>query len=215
MSKLSKRHFWEWFKRHHQEYLTLHKKSNKEARYWLQELNAHVRAYYKFFGYSLAVSDNGIARLTITVNGRAKHFKKADAFVAIAPDIPGWSIHALEDPMPVELLLEKQLQTTGIDPWDFQFSFTGDGADDAAITLYHPLYTEKYAGLFLETAYVVLYNLLGERSFGVDIGPVHVDNLSCADPDDVYKLEELATHIDQRSSPMAVDHNGALVKSDH
>jgi hypothetical protein len=44
MSKLSKRHFWEWFKRHNQEYLLLNHKSKKEAVYWLRELDAHLRA---------------------------------------------------------------------------------------------------------------------------------------------------------------------------
>ena len=211
MSQLSKRHFWEWFKRHHQEYLTLNKKSKKEARYWLQELNAHVRAYFKFFGFSLVLPEKGIARLTITVKGRAKHFRKADAFVATAPDIPGWSIHALEDAMPVDLLLEKQLEVTGIDPWEFHFSFAGDHPGDTVLIMYHPLYTEKNARLFGETAYAVLYHLLGERSFGMDIGRVEVDNLSCAGPGDVYRLEELATHIGQRNSSMAVDHNGTLM----
>ncbi|WP_315821519.1 hypothetical protein [Paraflavitalea speifideaquila] len=102
MSKLSKRHFWEWFKRHHQEYLSLKQKSKKEVTYWLQELNAHVRAYFKFFGFTLVVPDQGTARLTITVKGRSNHFKKADAFVATAPDLPGWSFHSLEDPIPVD-----------------------------------------------------------------------------------------------------------------
>ncbi len=44
MSKLSKRHFWEWFKRHQHEYLVLDKKPKKEVAYWLRELNAHLRA---------------------------------------------------------------------------------------------------------------------------------------------------------------------------
>ncbi|WP_315817654.1 hypothetical protein [Paraflavitalea speifideaquila] len=38
-----------------------------------------------------------------------------------------------------------------------------------------------------------------------------VENLSCADPDELYALEELATQIGRRSSSMVVDHYGALV----
>lgn len=210
MSKLSKRHFWEWFKRHHQEYLALNKKPKKEVSYWLQELTTHVRAYFKFFGFSLVLPDKGTARLTITVKGKAKHFKKADAFVATAPDIPGWSIHALEDPLPVDFLLEKQLEITGIDPWEFHFSFAGDHPEDTALIMYHPLYTEDNRRIFLEMAYETVYHLLGERSFGTDIGHVEVDNLSCADPENVYRLDELAAHIGWRSSSIRVDHNGTL-----
>lgn len=211
MSKLSKRHFWEWFKRHQQEYLTLNKKPKKEIRYWLQEMNAHVRAYYKCFGFSLVLPDNGTARLTITVKGNPKHFKKADAFVATAPAIPGWSIHALEDPMPLDYILERQLEVAGIDPWEFQFSIASDDPEDTVVVMYHPLYTEGNRRIFLETAYETVYHLLGERSFGMDINHVEVDNLSCADPDEVYSLEELGIHVGRRSSSMVVDHHGTLM----
>ncbi len=60
-------------------------------------------------------------------------------------------------------------------------------------------------------AYETVYHLLGERSFGTDIDRVVVENLSCADPDELYALEELATQIGRRSSSMVVDHYGALV----
>src|SRR5258706_14449736 len=82
MSKLSKHHFWEWFRRHNQEYLALKNKPAKEAAYWLNELNAHLRAYFKFFGYSLEWRQERKAKLTITVNGKAKHFKKAEDLAA-------------------------------------------------------------------------------------------------------------------------------------
>jgi hypothetical protein len=216
MSKLSKRHFWEWFKRHNKEYLELDKKSKKEAAYWLAELNAHLRAYFKFFGFSLTLPRKGTGILTITVNGKAKHFKKVDAFVAIAPEIPGWSIHALEDPMPVDFLLEKQMQDAGIHPGEFCFSFAGNDPADTDIIVYHPLCTEDNERVFLELAYSAVYNLLGERSFGMDLGRLEVDNLSGADQKNVHKLEEISIHIGGRRSAMVVDHNGALLNTiDH
>ncbi|THU36112.1 hypothetical protein FAM09_22270 [Niastella caeni] len=211
MSKLPKRHFWEWFKRYNQEYLELNKKTKKEAAYWLHELNAHLRAYFKFFGFSVTLPDNGLARLTITVNGKVMHFKKVDAFVATAPEIPGWNIIALEDPMPVDFLLEKQIEKAGIDPSELCFSFASDDPDDTDIIVYHPLCSEDNEHLFLQLAYAAVYNLLGERSFGIDFGRLEMANLSCADPDNVYQLEDLPTHIGQRRSPVIVDQNGTLL----
>ena len=211
MSKLPKRHFWEWFKRHHNEYLELRKKSKKEAGYWLCELNAHLRAYYKFFGYCLTFPDKGPASLTITVNGKAMHFKKVDAFVATAPELPGWTITALEDPMPVDFLLEKEMEEAGIHPGEFCFSFDGNDPEDKDIIVYHPLCTENNERFILQLAYAAVYNLLGERSFGMDLGRLEVDNLSCADPEEVYQLSTLPTHIDLRRSAMAVDQHGTLL----
>jgi hypothetical protein len=210
MSRLPKRHFWEWFKRHNKEYLELNKKSKKEAAYWLCELNAHLRAYFKFFSYSLMWPNNEAARLTISVNGKAMHFKRVDAFVATAPDIPGWSIHALEDPMPIDFLPEKQMEDAGIDPREFRFSFDGNDKERAAIIVYHPLCTDDNKDLFSDLSYAAIYNLLGERSYGLDIGNVEVANLSCADTEDVYPLEELPAHIGLRKSSMIIDDKGTL-----
>ena len=209
MSKLPKRHFWDWFKRHHKEYLELNKKPKKEAAYWLHELNAHLRAYFKFFGFSLTLPDNGSARLTITVNGKAMHFKRAEAFVATAPEISGWSIQALEEPMPVDFLLDKQMEDAGIDLRECSFSLHGD--DQETIMVYHPLCTDSNKRLFLQLAYSAVYNLLGERSFGLHIGFIGVDNLSCADPDLVHPLATLPMHIGYRPSCLVVDGNGTLL----
>ncbi|MEP7257565.1 MAG: hypothetical protein ABI687_04240 [Flavitalea sp.] len=210
MSKLSKRHFWEWFKRYNKEYLELNKKSNKEAGYWVNELNAHLRAYFKFFGFSITLQDNRRSTLTITVNGKASHFKKADSLVALAPEIPGWRITSLEDPRPADFLLEKQMEDAGIDHSELCFSLSGDDPVYTDIMVYHPLCTEDKESLFSQLVTAALYNLLGERSFGMDIGQVEVANLSSADPDEVQKLEELPAYLGLRRSSMVVDGSGML-----
>jgi hypothetical protein len=213
MSKLPKRHFWEWFSRNNKEYLELNNKTKKEAAYWLHELNAHLRAYFKFFGYCMALPEKGIARLTITVHGKAMHFKKVESFVATAPEIPGWAFIALEEPMPIDFLLEKEIKAAGIDPGEFSFSFTSDDPEDSNIIIYHPLCTEENLRAFMNLAYEAIYNLLGERSFGLDLGLVEVANLSEADVDvdDVYPLEDLPVHLGSRRSSIVVDNNGTLL----
>jgi hypothetical protein len=47
--------------------------------------------------------------------------------------------------------------------------------------------------LLLQLASAAIYNLLGERSFGTDIGNLEVTNLSLADTDEIHQLEELPT----------------------
>jgi hypothetical protein len=210
MSRISKRHFWEWFKRHHQEYLELNKKSKKEAGYWLNELDAHLRAYGKFFAFGLDWQDKQTATLTISVKGKVTHFKKAEAFVATAPEMPGWRISALEDPMPVDFLWDKEMEDAGIHPGELYFSFAGDNPNQKDIIVYHPLCTEKNERLFLQMANTAVYHLLGERAFGMDIGHLEVANLSSAGSKNVQKLEALPACIGSRRSSMVVDGNGRL-----
>src|SRR5688572_1772615 len=165
MNRLSKRHFWEWFKRHNHEYIALQNKTKKEIRYWLNELNAHLRAYYKFLGFSLENKDN-TATLTINVEGNATHFKKAEDLVAKAPLIRGWTIKALEDPRPIDFLLEKQMQETCIDPREMYFSFLIDEPHHKFLIVYHHLCTPENQNSVYELANAAVYNLLGERSYG-------------------------------------------------
>lgn len=209
MSKLAKRHFWDWFQRHQHEYRGLLKRPKKEIAYWLRELNAHLRAYYKFYGFSLSCPDQGTATLTISVHGKALHFKKVEAFVATAPVIPGWSIRALDEPMPIGFLLDDQIRQIGIDPRECSFSFSEDGPE--TVMVYHPLCTDNNRRVLLQLAYAAVYNLLGEHSFGLHIEAVVVNNLSCADASRLHPLEELPLHIASHSSCMVVDGNGLLV----
>jgi hypothetical protein len=210
MTKLSKRHFWKWFERHNKEFLELGKKSNKEVTFWQQQLDAHLQAYDKFFEFRVVVYKSGSARLTISVNGMQAHFKKVDEFVATAPYIPGWTIRALEDPMPIDYLLEELMEETGIDPRECNFSFTGQHEKD--IIVYHPLYTKDNELPFLLLVRAAIFNLLGERSFGTDIGSVCVDPLSSADANNGYNLLRLPAYIRiVRKFPPRVDHNGNLL----
>jgi hypothetical protein len=210
MSKLSKRHFWEWFKRNNTTYLELHNRTKKEAAYWINELNTHLRAYGRFYSFHLTVSEKHTGSLTITVNGQSNHFKKADALVALAPEIPGWTIVSLEAPMSVNYELEQQLSASGIALDDLYFSFAGNDPDNNYITVYHTLCNEDSRHLFYNIAHAVVYNLLGERSFGLDIVDLDVANLSEADSTHVWKLEELPSRIITRRSSYIVDETGML-----
>ena len=207
MVPLSKRHFWEWFKRHNQEFLDIKTKSKKEATYWLNELNTHLRAYFKCFAYAIEWPPLQPARLIITVQGNARHFKKADALVAKAPAIPGWTIHSLEAPRPIDFLLEPLIMKSNIDPREFYFSLE----DDGTLMVYHPLLTDENEDLVGELANRAVYNLLGERSFGNDIREIEVVNLSEAFGEDLKELEELPECVQECGSSMRIDAEGNLV----
>jgi hypothetical protein len=209
--KLSKRHFWKWFERNNNEYLQLGKKSKKEINYWLNELNAHLRAYFKFFAFTLSSSQDGTnGTLAISVGGNARRFKRVDALVVAAPAIANWKILALDEPMPIDFLLEEQYGDTGIDPHEFRFAL--EETDNLPrVVVYHPLYTQERQWIFEQVAEAAVYNLLGERSFGLDIGYMDADNLSCAPEDaELVKPEELSVYLGSRKSSWIVDASGRI-----
>lgn len=210
-NKLSKHHFWQWFMRHNKEYLGLSRKPKKEMTYWVNELNAHLRAYFKFLQFVVQYrEEDNTGVLTISVAGKARYFNHVDRFVATAPAIPGWEIKALEEPRPIDFLLEEELGHIDIDPHELRCAVSDDG-DQSEITVYHSLYTEEEHWIFQQVSEMAIYNILGERSFGLDIESICVTNLSCAPEDAVLiRLEELPAHVLSFKSSLMVDASGKI-----
>jgi hypothetical protein len=211
MKKLPKSHFWQWFTKHNSEYLQLAKKSKKETKYWLNEMTAHLRAYYKFLEFSLSVSeDRKSGTLIITVDGKGMYFRRVDALVAQAPSIPGWTVKALEDPFPIDFMIGKEIEETGADPRELYFQTDDMDTTPLCLTIYHPLYTKEKRYEFYDLARNAVYNLLGERSFGNDIRNIHLEPLSWALEDQIAKIETLPEYIGSLKSSIIVDGTGML-----
>jgi len=209
-NKLSKHHFWQWFLRHNKEYMEFTKKSKKELKYWMNELTAHLRAYFKFLHFSIYVRKEGEAVLTISVSGNARYFKYVDKIVGIAPEIPGWTVQALEAPRPIDFFWEEEMGHTGIDPHELRCTIP-DGDHLPDIVVYHSLYTEAKQWNFIHAAETAIYNVLGERSFGLDIGTITVGNLSSApDNAELIKLEDLPAYLPPSPSGLVVDASGQI-----
>lgn len=212
-NRLSKQHFWEWFKRHNKEYLQLHKKSKKEDNYLTNELKAHLRAHGRYMKFSLVWEIEGNAGiLTITSVGKSRFFDRIEEFVAKAPEIPNWTIQALEPPTKADFLIEERFGYTGIDVAELRF-VKGE-EDNNIFVVYHPLYTQKEDKKFTEIATAVTYNVLGERLFGLNFDCVEVDNLSrVPKKSQLLCLEELPALLDNGYSSLMVDGEGNIKES--
>jgi hypothetical protein len=208
--QLSKHHFWQWFLRHNKEYLELNKKSKKELAYWKNELQAHLRAYYKFLYFSIYVPEKGDSGvLTISVSGKAGYFKYVDNLVALAPQIPGWKIQALEPPRPIDFLWQEQVGHVDIDPRELWC--TVPEGERGRLSVYHMLYTEADNWSYSQVAEAAVYNVLGERSFGLDIGRITVSNLSHAPQGaELIRVEELPAYMTRGKSGLVVDVGGEI-----
>jgi hypothetical protein len=209
--KLSKKHFWQWFMRSNKEYLGLQNKSKKELKYCMNEMTTHLRAYFKFLHFSILVSNDGATGvLTISVSGKAQYFKYVDKIVGAAPEIPGWNIHALEAPKPIDSFWEQELGHTGIDPHEL-WCTVPDREHRPRIAVYHMMYTEANNWHYTQAAEMAIYNVLGERSFGLDIGRITVANFSSAPEDaELIKLEELPAYMPHSQSGLVVDALGQM-----
>ena len=210
-----KSHFWKWFQQHINDYDGFFDSSPKKMGYLLTELNMHLLAYCKYLEAIIGKDDlTGKMLLTITANGYSRCFARADKLVAKAPALNNWEIQALEGPRPVNYMLD-MYPDVALDPNRLWFTPLKDdsGADDRQdLQVYSELYTRDALPVFAEMIRIVLTNILGERSAGLDIGVVKLANSSEAPrPEALLRLEELPEFLSRRNShQMEVSATGEL-----
>lgn len=211
MIRLSKNHFWVWFKRNSSVYQELGTKSKKEMHYYRNELISHLRAYARCLDFSLQASKEGPCELTITTHGNVRYFKTARTMVAKAPAIPGWWIIALEPARRIDYCMEDQILKCGIHPAELYFSFWRNNSASRNLTIYHPLCTESNARKIEWLAVCAIYNLLGEFAYGTENFQLEVSNTSEKGSDIVYPLGALRVFVEERrNSRMKIDAKGNL-----
>jgi hypothetical protein len=174
------KHFWSWFERNNDVYLSILSVPKKEADYWMHELHAHLRAYCSrnLWGDIFFENENGNGHLVITAYSHPMYFKKIEKLVDKAPQIEDWTIHALYPPLPVNNLIEQCYPFVEIDPFDLwfdplQYKSTKEARN---LIVYVPM-SRGITDALLGAVELVVYNLLGEKSATLDIGEVEVKSI--------------------------------------
>lgn len=213
MNRSTMRHFWEWFAGNQDKYLKAMELSKKEVSFLFKEMEAHLMALSRYFSYNIFWPNSGKARLTISVNGKKKHFQKVDKFIASAPEIPGWEFRALELPLPIDMQLDKLIKKTGIHPTELMFYISDDSPEGKHINVCHSMVTEENEKDILDMAYQAAYNLLGERVYATEVYRIDVINRSHVTYEgEIYPLEQIPEFIGPSKSEMMIDENGNLVQ---
>ena len=79
------------------------------------------------------------------------------------------------------------------------------------IKVYSELFREELAQPYGEAVYVMLFNLLGEKSMSLNIGSVEIDNLSNAgSKHDILRMEDLPSYVQSMQLLLEVDSKGIL-----
>jgi hypothetical protein len=96
-----------------------------------------------------------------------------------------------------------------VDPKEFRFSFLKPKNNRFDIVVFHPSYTPENDIPIFELVDQIVFNMLGERTFGDYIKSIDVTHISDSQPDKLEKLELLATLFNAGS---AVSSDGSLVR---
>ncbi len=177
------KHFWEWFVANQASY----KSFPEEAPEKQQELEDiflnHLHAYCEGLFFEIDIEDTACA-LTITAEGDADLFPEVSELVSSAPDLPGWTIHNLRQPLGDVI---SEYEDLIFDPDDTIFIPLVNEEDPFAVGIevcYDEYSKDRHEDWLIGT-FMMLDTVIGEQSTALDIDYVAVKKT----PKDIEKLE--------------------------
>lgn len=190
--------FWDWFKEHSAPYLFLNEMDESKRSDMLVNLLDHLHWYCERLGYEIGGDDDKEQELIITAEGNTDYFDEVEILIATAPSMPGWTFTGFIPPRGEDF--ELSFEDVVLKPNDVYFIPMRDLArpDSIAIKVCLAGYDRIKDEEWLRPAiYKVLENILGEKSFAMDLQ--YIDISALPDPQspvgiiEVSRLQEYIT----------------------
>jgi hypothetical protein len=189
--------FWNWFKENNAKYFFLNQVEDEEEKQrlldlFLKKLHQYSTGLYFLIGGHPDEEQD----LIITAEGNKEFFSKVEELVKAAPKLKDWNIIAFKPPVEEGFIITHK----GIefDPNKMWFVSLENEEDLTSIGL--KIYFEDFSNDrekdFLMGAYLVLDNILGEKSSTLDIDYVEVHIVPTnRDEEGLIELTELPSYI--------------------
>ena len=196
--------FWDWFKVNESKYFFLNQiDSDYEREQLLDDLLSHIHEYCDQLFFEVGGYPDEKQDLIITAEGDARFFNEVEALVEHAPELEYWNVIAFK---PIREDLTTEYKSIVLDPKLMYFIPLNNKSDPNKVGL--RVYTENYNASiqndFLFATYLVLDNILGERSSVLDIGYVEIESLSAVDSrEDLIELTQLLRYLKWKKSKLS------------
>lgn len=192
--------FWTWFSKNNHTYLFLNDVDNDEKERLINELLKKLHQYSKHLFFEIGVNQkNGTLELTVTADGRIKYFPKVDELVDAAPAIQDWQFTKFRQPNTEGFILEYSGKT--FDPSTIIYIplYNKENPTSIGIRICYPDFTEEDKTVYLNGTYIMLDNILGEKSSVLDIDYLEVVLTPAGISEDDYEyLSDVGKYIKER-----------------
>jgi hypothetical protein len=195
------RKFWDWFQKNEAQYFFLNQISDDdEKENLLETFLEHLHSYCDHLFFEIGGLPDEKQDLIITAEGDTDYFAQVELLINTAPVLEHWNFIAFK-PAREDYTIEYNNIT--LDPktlWFIPLN-SNNNPQKIGIRLYADEYNETEEEDFLTAAYLVLDNVLGEKSNALDIGYVEIKNLSSVyNRDDLIELSKLPKYIEWKKS---------------
>ena len=194
MSK--EKQFWDWFKNNEGKYFFLNQiddaiEKEKLLNEFLDRLHNYCdQLFFEIGGYPDEKQD-----LIITAEGDTDYFNQVETIVKSASELDYWNVIAFK-PVRADYLTEYNGIT--LDPnkiWFIPLN-NNDNPGKIGLRLYSDNYNESKKIDFLSAAYIVLDNILGEKSNALNIDYVEIQTPSLSQKEESIELNKLPRYIE-------------------
>jgi hypothetical protein len=170
--------FWNWFEEHNKPYLFLNQMDEDTKAALLNNLLAHLQAYCLHLSYEIGGDPNAKQELVITAEGDMHYFEEVNTLIEAAPKLDNWDFIAFVPPRGDAF--EFGFEDITLKASDIWFMPLKDLAhpEIVAIKICTPYYDRLKEYEWLRPAmYKILENILGEKSFALDLQYIDIGEL--------------------------------------
>lgn len=187
--------FWDWFKKNEAKSFFLNQiDDDVEKESILNELEEHLHFYCKDLFFEVGGFPNQKQDIIISAQGVAEFFSKAEYLVNQAPELEHWNVIALKPPVEGAIIEYNDIKFNPEMMWFIPL--VNEKSHQIGLRVYIDNYNSKDTDSFLNGTYLVIDNLLGEKSSGLDIGYVEIEKLPpIHEREDLIELQKLPRYV--------------------
>ncbi len=187
--------FWNWFKENEAKYFFLnHIDDEDERERLLDDFLQHLHQYCDNLYFEIGGLPDEKQDLIITAAGNEDFFNEVDTLVENAPSLKYWNVIALKPAIGEGVVKYKEVE---LDPKKMYFMpLENDSSKKIGLRVYEAKYDSNKEDDFMNCLYLILDNLLGERSSSQEIGYLEIQPLtSKIETDDLIQLIDLPKYV--------------------
>ncbi|MFA6083776.1 hypothetical protein [Mucilaginibacter sp.] len=196
--------FWDWFKENEAKYFFLNQiNDNNEKERLLDDFLFHLHEYCNHLFFEVGGYPNEKQDLIITAEGDTDFFDEVETLVKEAPQLEYWNVLAFK---PVREDYTTEYNSIKLDPKGIYFiPLNNNDPNRIGLRIYIDKYTPINKEDFLTAVYLVLDNILGEKSNALDIGYVEIESLSSiSEKEELIELTKLPQYIKWKRSKLNI-----------
>lgn len=188
--------FWDWFKENEAKYFFLNQiNDNDEKERLLDDLLSHLHEYCDQLFFEVGGHPNEKQDLIITAEGDTDFFDEVETLVKKAPQLEYWNVLAFK---PIREDYITEYNSIKLDPKRMYFiPLNNNDPKRIGLRIYIDNYTSSNKEDFLTATYLVLDNLVGEKSNALNIGYIEIESLSSiSEREELIELTKLPQYIE-------------------